>query len=658
MKISPILDQIDAGIIVLPEFQRGFVWNRGQVRRFMQSLYHRYPVGSLLVWAMPTRAATTRGEQDMAPGLVKLLLDGQQRVTSLYGLVRGKPPAFFEGNARAFTDLRFHVDEETFAFYQPIKMRDDPLWIDVTALLQQGPATQIKPFLTSHPDRVADFLDRLNRIHGIKEIDLHIEEVTGEDKTIDVVVDIFNRINGGGTKLSKGDLALAKICAGWPEARQRMNAHLERWEAAGYHFRFELLLRVVTAVLTGEARFAALDDVDAPAFLKGLDTAAKHVDTLLNLIGSRLGLDHDRVFRGDYALPVMARYLEQRGGAIADPAERDKLLYWYIHCFLWGRHAGSTETVLSQDLRLIRDIPGGLDKLIDAFGQMRGDLRIRPDDFRGWSLKSRFYPLLYMLTRACQARDWETGDELKGHLLGRLSRLELHHIFPKATLKKYEGKQYGVPEINALANFTFLTQATNLKVSDRLPEEYLAGYCKTDPELLTSHWIPTDPELWRMGRYADFLKARRELLADAANDFLDTLLRGRMPEPPTPPTTMPEPPTPPTTMAERDAAHVPGGIAHEGERDQLIKVNQWVVDQGLPAGEFSYELVDVASNDLYGILDLAWPDGLQEGLSVPVALLLDEPEETEAAANRAGFRFFTDVEEFRSYVSKEILSEE
>ena len=95
-----------------------------------------------------------------------------------------------------------------------------------------------------------------------------------------------------------------------------------------------------------------------------------------------------------------------------------------------------------------------------------------------------------------------------------------------------------------------------------------------------------------MDRYADFLEARRELLADAANDFLDTLLRGRMPEPPTPPTTMPEPPTPPTTMAERDAAHVPGGIAHEGERDQLIKVNQWVVDQGLPAGEFSYELVD------------------------------------------------------------------
>ena len=647
MKISSILDQIDLGSIALPEFQRGFVWNRDQVRQLMQSLYRGHPVGSLLIWVAETRTAVARGEQDLTPGFVKLLLDGQQRITSLYGLVRGKPPAFFEGNARAFTDLRFHIDEEIFAFYQPIKMRDDPLWIDVTALLQQGPATQIQPFLTSHQERINDFLERLNRIHGIKEIDLHIEEVTGEDKTVDVVVDIFNQVNSGGTKLSKGDLALARICAGWPEARQQMNAHLQRWEAAGYHFRFELLLRVITAVLTGEARFAALDDVGAPAFLKGLETAAKHVDTLLNLIGSRLGLDHDRVLGGRYALPAMARYLDQRGGTIADPAERDKLLYWYIHCFVWGRYAGSTETVLSHDLRLIEDIQGGLDRLIDALSQMRGDLRIRPDDFRGWSRNARFYPLLYMLTRVWQARDWETGDEIKDHLLGRLSRLELHHIFPKAKLRKYKDKQYGRPEINALANFTFLTQATNLKISDELPEKYLAGYFEKDPELLTSHWIPTDPELWRMDRYADFLEARRELLADAANDFLDTLRRGRVPEVFTE-----------TRIVRRDAAHVPGGIAHEGERDQLIKVNQWVVDQGLPAGEFSYELVDVASNDLYGILDLAWPDGLQEGLSVPVALLLDEPEETEAAANRAGFRFFTDVEEFRSYVSKEILSEE
>ena len=221
MKIGVILDQIDLGSIALPEFQRGYVWNRDQVRGLMQSLYLGHPVGSLLVWVTPTQAANTRGGQELPPGFVQLLLDGQQRVTSLYGLVRGKAPAFFEGNERAFTDLRFHLDDEVFSFYQPLRMRDDPLWVDVTELLQQGAGVVVQQFVTdpAYADRVGEFLDRLNRIDRIKETDLHIEEVTGEDKTIDVVVDIFNRVNSGGTKLSKGDLALAKVCAQWPEAR-------------------------------------------------------------------------------------------------------------------------------------------------------------------------------------------------------------------------------------------------------------------------------------------------------------------------------------------------------------------------------------------------------------------------------------------------------
>ena len=102
------------------------------------SLYRRHPVGGLLVWATESKTATHRGDGPLAAGIVKLLLDGQQRMTSLYGVVRGKPPKFFDGNAQAFTGLRFHLDTETFAFYQPVKMQDDPLWIDVTELMQKG----------------------------------------------------------------------------------------------------------------------------------------------------------------------------------------------------------------------------------------------------------------------------------------------------------------------------------------------------------------------------------------------------------------------------------------------------------------------------------------------------------------------------------------
>jgi uncharacterized protein with ParB-like and HNH nuclease domain len=105
MNVSTILDQIDIGAIALPEFQRGYVWNRDQVRKLMSSLYDNHPVGSLLVWETKTELAKNhaRGDGLLSAGSVKLLLDGQQRITSLYGIIRGKSPQFFEGNEQAFT---------------------------------------------------------------------------------------------------------------------------------------------------------------------------------------------------------------------------------------------------------------------------------------------------------------------------------------------------------------------------------------------------------------------------------------------------------------------------------------------------------------------------------------------------------------------------
>ena len=194
MKLGAILFQIDSGDIALPEFQRGYVWNRAQVRDLMSSLYRKYPVGSLLVWVTPPGSAATKGPFLAKPwGSSRLLLDGQQRITSLYGVARGKPPAFFEGDPKVFTNLHFHLEEENFEFYAPAKMSNDPLWVDVTNLLQSGPGPTISQImeLPALADRVPAYINRLTAITQITEVDLHIAEVLGEDKTIDVVVDIL-----------------------------------------------------------------------------------------------------------------------------------------------------------------------------------------------------------------------------------------------------------------------------------------------------------------------------------------------------------------------------------------------------------------------------------------------------------------------------------
>ena len=647
MKISTVLDHIDSGHMALPEFQRGYVWNRDQVRGLFDSLYRRHPVGGLLVWATESRTAAHRGDGTLAVGVVKLLLDGQQRMSSLYGVVRGEPPKFFDGNEKAFTGLRFHLETETFAFYQPVKMRGDPLWIDVTELMKRGTAG-LGEFITrlgTHPEltsKMGDYVARLSNLLGITEIDLHVEEVSGIDKTLDVVVDIFNRVNSGGTKLSKGDLALAKICSVWPEARDTMKVKLTEWIKADYWFNLDWLLRSVNTVLTGEAKFQHLHDKSAEDIQDGLKRAIKHIDTSLNLIGGRLGLDHDQVFFGRFGVPVMVRYLDQRSRPM-DEVERDKLLFWFVQAGMWGRFSGSTESFIDQDLAALEGPDGGLDKLLEQLRLWHGGLRVEPGHFTGWSLGARFYPVLYLLTRMGQACDWGTGLPLKASLLGKMSQLEVHHIFPKSQLYNREYKR---SEVNALANFCFLTKDTNLNISNRLPAAYFPEVETAYPGALASQWIPMDPALWRIENFHDFLEARKVLLANEVNHRMGDLLHGD---------------TRWLTGAEATvsaASAVVGGISSEEEEAQLEDLNDWMERQGLPRGVMAYDFADIVTGEQKAAFDLAWPNGVQAELSQPVVVLLNEGAETIAIASQAGFRCFTTTKEFQRYVQTEVLSEE
>ena len=158
-----------------------------------------------------------------------------------------------------------------------------------------------------------------------------------------------------------------------------------------------------------------------------------------------------------------------------------------------------------------------------------------------------------------------------------MSRLEVHHIFPKAQLYKRQSKR---PEVNALANFCFLTKDTNLHISDRLPEEYFPAIEEAHPGALASQWIPTDPALWKVENYRDFLEARKVLLAAEMNRRMEDLLHGD------------------TQWLAGPTAVVPvvaaatGGITSEEEEEQLEALNDWMEAQGLPRGTLAYDFAD------------------------------------------------------------------
>ncbi|HTK67704.1 MAG TPA: DUF262 domain-containing protein [Pseudonocardia sp.] len=625
-KLGTILDQIDAGTMLLPEFQRGYVWNRDQVRGLMRSLYRDYPVGALLIWETEGVNQAVRGAPVVTGGPKQLLLDGQQRITTLYGLIKGRPPSFFEGDPTAFKGLRFNVANESFEFYAPVKMKDDPRWIDVTAFFHDSnPHYQSIIGLPDAQANLGTYTQRLSQLKSVLQRDFHAERITGADKTVDVVVDIFNRVNSGGTKLSKGDLALARICAEWGDARPSMRRALAAWADKGYNFSLDWLLRNVNAVATGKTPFSALEDVSARDFEVALGEASDHVSHFLELVSGRLGLDHDRVLMGRYAVPVISRLLHDRNGRFAGGQEADKALYWYVHSALRGRFAGSSETMLTKDLETLEK--AGMDGLIASLKRWRGgNISIDAQDFEGLGRGSRFYPLLYLLTRVHDARDFTTGMPINQPD----ASLHVHEIFPKALLYKHG---YSRSEVNAVANFGFLSAASSERINKRGPSDYLR---RSDPALLSSQWIPADPKLWEVENYREFLAARRDLLAAAANKFLDDLLAGQVNWSPALPQV--------EVSGETDES--------DARASQIASLVTELTDLGFSQPAVDAEIADPETGRVLAVAEAFWADGLQVGQGSPVVLELDPEEADIARLTELGCEVFTSVDALRGYVHR------
>lgn len=563
-----------------------------------------------------------------------LLLDGQQRLTTMYGVARGKAPQFFEGDEKAFLGLYFNVEDEVFEFFAPLKMKDVPTWINVTLLFQKG----IQPFIPAfqamnNNELFATYIARISQLYGVLTRDFHLEKIVGADKTTDVVVDIFNRVNSGGTKLSKGDLALAKISAQSPEIRNQMRSQMGVWSNSGFNFSLDWLLRNVNAVATGRAQFAHLDEVSTKNFQDALDSSIKYVDLLLNLVSGRLGLDHDRVLMGRFALPVLSLHLSKSGGSFESKSDQDKALYWYIHSSLIGRYAGSTESTLAQDYEVLKK--DGLDGLIQNLARSRGGrLTVAPSDFRVNTMGSRFYPMLYLLTRVTQAKDLLTGIPLHTHLLGKLSSLQVHHIFPKQVL---QAAGYERGEINAVANFCFLTQDSNLKITNRQPEEYFAeikdklGY----ESALRSQWIPMNPELWKVENYREFLAARRELLASASNEFLDSLLSHE------------------AGVLELPKLSLVADIDIDDRQSEIDSLIKDLEQFGVVTPQRDVEIVHPNSNEILAVAEAYWPQGLQPGLGQPIILELDPEDADLDGLSSLGIRMFESIHSLKHYVEME-----
>src|SRR5262249_27639103 len=355
----------------------------------------------------------------------------------------------------------------------------------------------------------------------IREYTYTVDQLSGDEFTVDEVVDIFNRVNKAGTPLTKADLALAHICTIWPHARDELRRFSAEMGGHGFGVDMNFLVRCLAGVAAGSVLLeGAFYRLQAEDLQKAWKVLRHSFELLVNVLRHDAFIDGLGDLPTDYVLVPVTVYLARNHAAFPADAIKRRFIRWMYLAGLWSRYSGATESKLQQDVSLVagrdRDPTPELESNIL---RERGRLTLEASDLVGASVSTAFAKFSYVLARSREARDWFSGIRLYDKAVGKSNGLESHHIFPKAVLRGagYEASN-DKQVINELGNRAFLTQKANRKISSTQPAEYLPEVEDNQPGALRAQCVPMDRSLWTADRYPEFLAARRQLLAHAMNE--------------------------------------------------------------------------------------------------------------------------------------------
>ena len=536
MKINGLLDSIRKSDLVLPEFQREYVWSLNQAKQLMVSLARGYPVGGILLWK--TDKPPELKNIDALPekiGTVQVLLDGQQRLTTLHMLLTGAIPNFYteeeiENDPR---HLYVNLNDLDFQYYQSSRMDGDPYWQHVTACFDVNQAiSPIRIAQTkaagSEEDAMAlaqKLMDNLTRIRNIKEIDLP-EQIVPSHADLDESINIFDRINSQGTKLTDAELALTHVTGKWPRARRALKSKAEDCANHGFDFTLTFLTRALTATVTNRALFEAIHSRPRDELEAGWNKLVKILDYLMTILPQKAFIHSTNDLNTSNALIPLVTYLSINQSRFSDEKSIRHATNWLYAALMWARYTAQTDQRLEADVQLVVRETEPWDALRSHIIEQRGRIEVKDSDFEGRGIQHPLYKAIFILAKAHGAVDWFNGLPL-AQIRGARHGLQSHHIFPQAHLYRngWDSDNYTHRQaVNEIANRAFLTTTSTWEISDRPPAEYLPAIEERYPGALSAQFVPIEPELWKVERFPEFLAVRREIMARKLNEFMVSLI--------------------------------------------------------------------------------------------------------------------------------------
>ncbi|MRR11882.1 DUF262 domain-containing protein, partial [bacterium] len=487
----------------------------------------------------------------------KLLLDGQQRLTSLAAILDGQP-VDVRGRKKPI-EILFNLDHPEGPPVEVTEVEDDaaePDENDTDGDEEEGESPNIQERLKQrtfvvaskqlladrHWVRVSDlfrsdvsdgdlleglvegfrdplykkYTERLQAVRKIRDYP-YVMHVLDKSLSYEEVAEIFVRVNSLGMKLRGSDLALAQITSRWKDSLRLFEKFQEECEEKWFTLDLGLIVRSLVVFTTDRSRFKTVASTPVDRFQQGWEAAKEGMRFAVNFLRANAGIEDESLLASPLYLITIGYYAKQHGFRLTREDEVG-LRRWLYLGNARGHYSGSSETTLDADLALIAR-GASTEELLGALKQQLGRLEILPEDFIGRGQRSALFSMAYLALRARGAKDWTTQLGLSLTHQGRYHFVEHHHIFPKAQLKK---GSYEKAEVNEIANMAFVTGGTNRAISSKAADIYLAKILEEQgPAALETHCIPRDPELWKLENYRAFLEYRRAALARIINDFIE-----------------------------------------------------------------------------------------------------------------------------------------
>lgn len=560
--VDELVGMIERGELRLPEMQRRYVWRSPRVRDLLDSLYRGYPSGAILLWdtaeAVPQREFAVQQQTNPFQS-TRLLLDGQQRLTSLSAVIRGEPVSV-RGRKRP-VELLFNlehpeqltvvtevdedgddegdddddddlIDDELDSSADELQERFNRMtFVVATKKLEQLPHwVKVTDVFKSDSDRIflkragvtdlddprsEKYSQRLARLRGIRKY-VYRMDVLERTLSYDEVTEIFVRVNSLGAKLRSSDLALAQITAKWKGSLKVFQAFQAECAKSGFDLDLGLHLKNLVAFATGQSRFLTVPNLPIETLQQGWKDAVQGMEFALNFLKSNLGMDSPALLSSPFLLVTLGYYGHLRKYEIAED-EAPRLRYWVLIANAKGRYSrGSSETLLDQDLAILRQ-GGGPNELLDRLRLQVGRLDIVPEELEGRNQRSALFKTMFLAFREAGAKDWRSNLGIALGHKGTHHRLQFHHVFPKAVLKG----TYTAREADDIANLSFIGGKTNRGISDKPPSQYFPPMIKSaGTSAFEAQCIPMDPSLLDVASYKRFLEARRVAVSRRLNEFL------------------------------------------------------------------------------------------------------------------------------------------